>query len=167
MYPVGFLFGLGFDTASEVGLLGLAAAFGAGGQIPVALILLLPLLFTAGMSLADTTDGVLMLGAYGWAFVKPIRKLYYNLSITFISVMVALVIGGIEALQVIGQKTGGIVASGDVTVGQGPFWVAVNRVDVSNMGFFIVGLFVVSWAGSTVFYRLRGYDRRAEERKAA
>jgi high-affinity nickel-transport protein len=162
MYPVGVLFGLGFDTASEVGLLGLSAAFGAGGQLPVGLILLLPLLFTAGMSLADTTDGVLMLGAYGWAFVKPIRKLWYNLSITFVSVMVALVIGAVEALQVIGQQTGGITASGAATVGNGPFWSLVNRVDLANLGMVIVGVFLVSWLGSSVLYRVAGYDRLGE-----
>jgi high-affinity nickel-transport protein len=163
MYPVGFLFGLGFDTASEVGLLGLSAAFGANGQLPVALILLLPLLFTAGMSLADTTDGVMMLGAYGWAFVKPIRKLYYNLSITFVSVVVALVIGGIEALQVIGQETGQITSEGDGTVGHGAFWAIVNRLDLQNLGLVIVAVFLLSWLGSTLVYRLRGYDHIGDD----
>ena len=158
MYPVGFLFGLGFDTASEVGLLGLSAAFGANGQLPVAMILLLPLLFTAGMSLADTTDGVFMLGAYGWAFVKPIRKLYYNLSITFISVVVALVIGGIEALQIIGRQSGRITTQGGTTVGHGTFWSLVNGLDLQNLGFVIVAVFALSWIASTLFYKLRGYD---------
>ena len=163
MYPVGFLFGLGFDTASEVGLLGLSAAFGANGQLPVAMILLLPLLFTAGMSLADTTDGVLMLGAYGWAFVKPIRKLYYNLSITFISVVVALVVGGIEALQIIGRQSGQISSQGGDTVGHGIFWSIVSALDLQNLGFVIVAVFALSWIGSTVFYKLRGYDKLGDD----
>jgi high-affinity nickel-transport protein len=167
MYPVGFLFGLGFDTASEVGLLGIAAAFGARGSLPIVFILLLPLLFTAGMSLIDTTDGVLMLGAYGWAFVKPIRKLYYNLNITLISVLVALVIGGIEALQVIGQQTGGIASVNGGTVGNGWFWGFVNSLDLQNLGFLIIAVFAVSWLVSTLVYRIRGYDRLGGETKAA
>ena len=103
MYPIGLLFGLGFDTASEVGLLGMSATASQGGM-PIWYILVLPLLFVAGMSLIDTTDGILMLGAYGWAYVKPVRKLYYNMNITLISVMVALFIGGIEVLQVVSQE---------------------------------------------------------------
>ena len=103
MYPLGFLFGLGFDTATEVGLLGISAAEAAQG-LPIWSILVFPALFTAGMSLIDTTDSILMLGAYGWAFVKPIRKLYYNMTITFVSVVVALLVGGIEALGLIGDQ---------------------------------------------------------------
>ena len=100
MYPIGVLFGLGFDTATEVGLLGIAAVE-AGKGLPVYDILIFPLLFTAGMSLLDTTDGILMLGAYGWAFVKPMRKLYYNMVITLVSVLVALIVGAIEAASVV------------------------------------------------------------------
>ena len=100
MYPLGLLFGLGFDTATEVGLLGIAA-IEAGKGLPIFAILIFPLLFTAGMSLIDTTDGILMLGAYGWAFVKPVRKLYYNMNITLVSVLVALLVGTIEALSVV------------------------------------------------------------------
>lgn len=159
MYPVGVLFGLGFDTASEVGLLAITAGFGASGKIPAFYIILFPLLFAAGMSLVDTTDGVLMLGAYGWAFVKPIRKLYYNLNITGISVLVALVIGGIEALQVIGLQTGGIVGPGDAQTGRGAFWSLVNSIDISRLGFVIIGIFVVAWIGSTLYYRISGLDR--------
>ncbi len=113
MYPVGFLFGLGFDTASEVALLGLAATAG-GDRIPLVFILVLPALFAAGMMTMDTTDQILMLGAYGWAFLRPIRKLYYNLTITFISVVIAFVVGGIEVLSVIGGQlrlSGGIRGS--------------------------------------------------------
>src|SRR5579864_1148814 len=105
MYPIGVLFGLGFDTASEVAILGISATASTDGM-PVYLILLLPLLFVAGMSLVDTTDGIAMLGAYGWAYVRPVRKLYYNMNITLISVLVALFIGGIEVLQVISSETG-------------------------------------------------------------
>ncbi len=97
MYPLGFLFGLGFDTATEIGLLGISAREASHG-LPIWSILVFPALFTAGMTLIDTTDSILMLGAYGWAFVKPIRKLYYNMTITFVSVVVALLVGGIEAL---------------------------------------------------------------------
>ena len=163
MYPVGVLFGLGFDTASEVGLLAITAGFGASGSIPAVYIILFPLLFTAGMSLVDATDGVLMLGAYGWAFVKPIRKLYYNLNITAVSVLVALVIGTIEALQVIGAQTGGIKTVGDNTVGVGTFWDLVNNLDISKLGFVIVGIFIASWVVSTAYYRLRGLDHLGEQ----
>src|SRR5436190_14610252 len=117
MYPVGVLFGLGFDTATEVGILGIAAAQ-AGKGLPIAYILIFPALFTAGMCLLDTTDGILMLGAYGWAFVKPIRKLYYNLNITFISVLVALVVGAIEVLSIIQSQTNL----------SGPFWDTIGNL---------------------------------------
>src|SRR5438128_5876677 len=103
MYPLGVLFGLGFDTASEVALLGLAATSGAS-HLPVPLILLLPALFAAGMSLIDTTDGVLMLGAYGWAYLKPIRKLYYNLNVTLLSVLIAFVVGRLEVAGIAADR---------------------------------------------------------------
>ncbi len=147
MYPIGFLFGLGFDTASEVGLLGIAAVTGASGM-PIAYILLLPLLFVAGMSLVDTTDGVAMLGAYGWAFVKPFRKLYYNIAITSISVVVALFIGGIEVLQVLATElhaTGGL-------------WDVALNVPLANLGFYIVGLFLASWLFSVAVYKFKRVD---------
>ncbi len=147
MYPLGILFGLGFDTASEVALLGLAATTGATG-LPVAYILLLPALFAAGMSLVDTTDGVLMLGAYGWAYVKPIRKLYYNLTITLISVLIAFVIGGIEVLSLVVERLGL----------HGGIWAAFSGLDFGLLGFAIIAIFVVSWAISTWIYRSRGYD---------
>ena len=105
MYPLGVLFGLGFDTATEVGLLGISATQASQG-LSIWSILVFPALFTAGMTLIDTTDSILMLGAYGWAFVKPIRKLYYNLTITAVSVVVALVVGGLEALNLIGDQLG-------------------------------------------------------------
>ena len=103
MYPLGVLFGLGFDTATEIGLLGISAAEASRG-LSLASILVFPVLFAAGMSLIDTTDNILMLGAYGWAYIKPIRKLYYNLTITSVSVIVAFVVGGIEALGLLGGQ---------------------------------------------------------------
>lgn len=150
MYPIGVLFGLGFDTASEIGLLGIAAT-SAGRGVPIWAILIFPALFTAGMTLMDTTDGILMLGAYGWAFVKPIRKLFYNLNITLISVVVALIIGGIEAL--------GLIA-GEFNL-SGPFWDQVSFLSGSafnTIGFLIVGLFLVSWLVSSIIYKVKRYD---------
>src|ERR1700736_2006078 len=123
MYPIGVLFGLGFDTATEVGLLGIAAVEGTKG-LPIYDILLFPLLFTAGMSLLDTTDGILMLGAYGWAYVKPIRKMYYNMTITLVSVLVAVLVGTVEALSVVG---------GRLSL-HGAFWERISGVS-GNFGF--------------------------------
>jgi high-affinity nickel-transport protein len=148
MYPVGVLFGLGFDTATEVGLLGIVATSGST-HLPVFYIMVFPLLFLAGMTVIDTTDSIMMLGAYGWAFVKPIRKLYYNLNITLISVLVALVIGALEALQVIGQEL-------NLT---GSFWGFVaNDIDLNKMGFVIVGIFALAWIISTAIYRWKDFD---------
>jgi high-affinity nickel-transport protein len=147
MYPLGVLFGLGFDTASEVALLGLAATSGAGG-VPVVYILILPALFAAGMCTVDTTDGVLMLGAYGWAYVKPIRKLYYNLNITLVSVVIAFVIGGIEVLSIVAGQFG---LSGGI-------WSIATGVDFGLIGIGIIGVFVASWLVSTAIYRWKGYD---------
>ncbi len=147
MYPLGFLFGLGFDTASEVALLGLAATSGAGG-VPAAYILILPALFAAGMCAVDTTDGVLMLGAYGWAYVKPIRKLYYNLNITLVSVVIAFVIGGIEVLS---------IAAGQLGL-SGGIWNLVSGLDFGLVGVGIIAIFVASWLVSTAIYRWKGYD---------
>jgi high-affinity nickel-transport protein len=149
MYPLGFLFGLGFDTATEIGVLGISAAQASSG-LPIWSILVFPALFTAGMALVDTTDSVLMLAAYGWAFVKPIRKLYYNMTITFVSVVVALVIGGIEAL--------GLIA--DQLRLEGSFWKFVNVLNdnFGSLGYLIIGIFAVSWVASMLLYRLMGYD---------
>ncbi|MFZ0032381.1 MAG: HoxN/HupN/NixA family nickel/cobalt transporter [Candidatus Cybelea sp.] len=145
MYPIGVLFGLGFDTASEVALLGIAAVE-AGKGLPVFAILLFPLLFTAGMSLIDTTDGIVMAGAYGWAFVKPMRKLYYNLVITSVSVLVAVIVGAIEA--------GGVIV--DQLRLNGGVWDAVRAANdnFGMLGFIIIGLFVASWLVSLGVYRL-------------
>ena len=149
MYPIGVLFGLGFDTATEVALLGIAAVE-AGKGLPVATILIFPLLFTAGMSLLDTTDGILMLGAYGWAFVKPMRKLYYNMVITLVSVLVALIVGGIEASSVIADRMG-------LTGGA---WNLLRSLsdNFGTVGFITIGVFIASWLISTAVYRARGYD---------
>jgi high-affinity nickel-transport protein len=149
MYPLGFLFGLGFDTATEIGLLGITATEATKG-LPVWSILIFPALFTAGMSLVDTTDGVLMLAAYGWVYVKPLRKLYYNLTITFVSVLVALLVGGIEVFNIIGDKLRL----------RGWFWTGVGRLsgDFGMMGYFIIGIFVISWMASTIIYRVQRYD---------
>jgi high-affinity nickel-transport protein len=154
MYPIGFLFGLGFDTATEIGLLGISATQAAQGPAQGTSfwsILVFPALFTAGMSFMDTTDSVLMTRAYGWAFVNPIRKLWYNLTITAASVVVALFIGGIEALGLIGGKLG--LAGG--------FWGLVGdlNVNLTNFGFVLVGIFVASWLISSLIYRAKGYGR--------
>ncbi|MGH7042482.1 MAG: HoxN/HupN/NixA family nickel/cobalt transporter [Acetobacteraceae bacterium] len=150
MFPLGFLFGLGFDTATEVSLLGLSAA-GAAHGMSIWSILVFPVLFTAGMSLIDTTDSILMLGAYGWAFVKPLRKLYYNVTITFVSVLVAVVVGGIEAL--------GLAASQLGLSGAFWGWIAALNDNFGVIGYLIIAIFAVSWIGSAVIYRVRGYDR--------
>ncbi|HYB08495.1 MAG TPA: HoxN/HupN/NixA family nickel/cobalt transporter [Alphaproteobacteria bacterium] len=150
MVPIGFLFGLGFDTATEVALFGISAAQAYSGT-SVWVILVFPALFTAGMSLVDTTDSILMLGAYGWAFMKPVRKLFYNMTITLVSVLVAVVVGGIETL--------GLMV--DQFNLQGAFWDAVGDLNdnFGLLGYVIIGVFVFSWIASIAIYRLRGYDR--------
>jgi len=149
MYPLGILFGLGFDTATEIGLLGISAAQASNG-LPIWSIMVFPALFTAGMSLIDTTDGVLMLGAYGWAFIKPIRKLYYNLTITLVSVFVAIVIGSVEVLGLLADKFSL----------SGPVWdfVAALNDNFGSLGYLIIAIFVVSWIASVAIYRISGYE---------
>ena len=150
MYPLGVLFGLGFDTATEIGLLGVSAAQASHG-LSVWSVLVFPVLFTAGMALVDTSDGILMLGAYGWAFVKPIRKLYYNLVITFVSVIVAGLVGGVEALGLAGERLGW----------RGPIWDAISALNrnFGTIGYVIIGVFVACWLVAAAVYRARGYDR--------
>jgi nickel/cobalt transporter (NiCoT) family protein len=149
MAPLGFLFGLGFDTATEVTLLGLAGAQAAHG-VSVSTILVFPALFAAGMALIDTTDGVLMLGAYQWAFVKPIRKLYYNMTITGVSALVAIVIGGIETIALIAHK---------LDLNRGGWKLASNLAEHFNaLGFAIIGLFAAAWAASYFIYRWKRFD---------
>jgi nickel/cobalt transporter (NiCoT) family protein len=149
MYPIGFLFGLGFDTATEIGVLGISAAQAAQGM-SIWTILVFPALFTAGMSLMDTTDSVLMTRAYGWAFVKPVRKLWYNLTITAASVVVAIFIGGVEALGLLAEKLGL----------EGGIWTLVGDLNsnLANFGYAVVGIFVASWVLSAALYRAKGYD---------
>jgi nickel/cobalt transporter (NiCoT) family protein len=149
MYPLGCLFGLGFDTATEVALLAAAGAAAAGG-LPWYAILCLPLLFAAGMSLLDTIDGAFMSFAYGWAFARPIRKVFYNMTVTGLSVAVALVIGSIELLAVLADRlglTGGI-------------WDVVAGLDLNLVGYAIVGLFVVTWATALAVWRLGRIEER-------
>jgi high-affinity nickel-transport protein len=149
MYPLGLLFGLGFDTATEIGVLGISAAEASKG-LPFWSILIFPALFAAGMSLIDTTDNILMLGAYGWAFVKPIRKLYYNMTITLVSALVALVVGGIEAL--------GLLA-GQFHC-QGMFWDVVGKLNKNfgTLGYCIIALFALCWCVSIWIYKWRRFD---------
>ena len=149
MYPIGFLFGLGFDTATEIGLLGISATQAASG-LNFWTIMIFPALFTAGMALVDTTDSVAMVGAYGWAFVNPIRKLWYNLTITAASVVVAIFIGGVEALGLLSDRLG-------LT---GGFWDIIGSLNanLTNFGYAVLGIFLVSWLVSTAIYKLKRYD---------
>jgi len=147
VYPVGVLFGLGFDTASEIFLLGTVAVLGLAGA-PVYVVLVLPLLFTCGMVLVDTADGATMRYAYGWAFHRPVRKIFYNLTVTIISVLVAFVIGTVELLQVFAIEFGW----------SGPFWSALVNLEFETLGYFVIGTFVVTWAIATAVYRINRYD---------
>ena len=149
MYPIGVLFGLGFDTASEVALLFLAAG-AAGAGLPIYAILCLPILFAAGMSLLDTIDGSFMNVAYGWAFSKPARKVYYNITITGLSVAVALVVGTIELAG---------LAADDLGL-RGSFWWFVSHINVNMLGYVIVGMFVVTWAIALVAWRVGHIEER-------
>jgi high-affinity nickel-transport protein len=149
MYPLGFLFGLGFDTATEIGLLGISAAEASKG-LSLWSILVFPALFAAGMSLIDSTDNILMLGAYGWAFVKPIRKLYYNITITSVSVLVAFAVGGVEALGLLAGQF-------HLT---GAFWGFVGKLNdnFGVLGYCIIALFGLSWILSILIYKWRRFD---------
>ena len=152
MYPLGVLFGLGFDTATEVALLFLAAG-AAGAGLPFYAILCLPILFAAGMSLLDTIDGAFMNFAYGWAFSKPVRKIYYNITITGLSVAVALIVGTTQLLSVLADRFslhGGI-------------WDFASTLDLNLVGYFIVGLFVLTWVVAAAIWRYG----RVEERWSA
>jgi nickel/cobalt transporter (NiCoT) family protein len=152
MYPVGILFGLGFDTASEVALLVLAAGAGAAG-LPWYALLCLPVLFTAGMSLLDTIDGSFMNFAYGWAFSRPVRKIYYNITVTGLSIAIALFIGGVEL--------GGLLSHELGLTGSFVRWL--QAFDVNRAGLVIAGAFVVTWAAALLVWRVA----RVEERWAA
>ncbi|GAB3916274.1 nickel/cobalt efflux system [Microlunatus endophyticus] len=149
IYPIGVLFGLGFDTATEVGLLVLAGG-AAAFQLPFYAILVLPILFAAGMSLMDTTDGVFMTGAYGWAFAKPIRKIFYNITITTVSVIVALVIGSIELIGVLADR---------MSITSGPL-ASIAGISLNYVGFAIVGLFIVAWLIAIAIWRAGRIEER-------
>jgi len=149
LYPIGLLFALGFETASEISLFGVSAR--SSEELSGLAVLVFPALFAAAMTLVDTLDGVLMLGAYGWAYVNPIRKLFYNLTITTVSVLVAFIIGGIEALGLVAEHL----------ALDGPVWrliVDLNQ-NAGTLGYVIVALFVVSWGASATIYHLKGYER--------
>ncbi|HEY7262608.1 MAG TPA: HoxN/HupN/NixA family nickel/cobalt transporter [Trebonia sp.] len=149
MYGVGLLFGLGFDTATEVAFLVLAGT-GAASGLPWYAILCLPVLFAAGMSLLDTIDGSFMNFAYGWAFSNPVRKVYYNVTITALSVVVALLIGTVELAGLLGTE---------FSLG-GPFWTWIEGLNINTLGFFIVGLFAATWALAVVVWRAFRIERR-------
>ncbi len=149
MYPVGLLFGLGFDTATEVALLATAGVAAAGG-LPIYAILCLPILFAAGMSLLDTIDGAFMNFAYGWAFSKPVRKIFYNITITWLSVVVALVIGTIELMSVLADKL-------SLT---GQPWDFVSNLDLNYVGYAIVAMFVLTWVVALVIWRVGRIEER-------
>jgi high-affinity nickel-transport protein len=159
MYPVGLLFGLGFDTATEISLLVLAGG-AAASVLPWYAILCLPLLFAAGMSLLDTIDGSFMNFAYGWAFAKPVRKVYYNITVTALSVVVAVAIGGAELLSLLAQRLG--LAGG--------FWDFVSGLDLNYLGYGVIGLFVATWLVALAIWRYgrieEKWNARLRERPA-
>ena len=145
IYPVGVLFGIGFDTASEIALIVISVGIGISTNIPLYYVLILPLLFTCGMVTIDTADGIAMRLAYGWAFLNPIRKIYYNLTVTVISVLVAWAIGTIELMQVLSTELNF----------SGFFWSWLNSIDFEVMGFVVIAIFAVSWATSFGYWRYK------------
>jgi high-affinity nickel-transport protein len=149
MYPLGVLFGLGFDTATEVGLLAIAAGV-ATHHVPFLAVVSLPILFAAGMSLMDTADGAFMSHAYGWAFSNPVRKIYYNITVTTLSVAVALVIGTVELLQVLSDRLGW----------GGGFFNFLGGLDFGTIGYAVVGLFVLTWVASVVVWKAGRIEER-------
>ena len=151
MYPIGFLFGLGFDTATEIALLVLAGTAVAGG-LPFYAILSLPILFAAGMSLFDTADGCFMNFAYDWAFSRPVRKVYYNLTITGLSVFVAVFIGAVELLGLVAQDTSL----------NGSFWTFMQTFNINTAGLFIVGVFVLTWVVALAVWRFGRIEQKWE-----
>jgi nickel/cobalt transporter (NiCoT) family protein len=149
IYPVGALFGLGFDTATEVALLALAGT-GAAAGLPWYAVLVVPLLFAAGMSLMDTLDGLFMTVAYDWAFMQPMRKIYYNLAVTGLSIAVALLIGSIELVSILHDDLNWV----------DPVTTWISAIDLNNAGLAIVGLFVVTWIGAIAYWKLANVDAR-------
>jgi nickel/cobalt transporter (NiCoT) family protein len=159
LYPVGVVFGMGFDTATEVLLLG-TTAFLAAEHLPWYAIICLPILFTAGMTLMDTSDGLFMNLAYGWAFFNPVRKVYYNLAITGLSVAICFFIGGIEALSLIPYEIKGVSQNHG-------FWGFMYHFNINSAGFVIVGLFVLTWAGALLIWRYGHIEEKWSGRLAA
>lgn len=154
LYPVGVLFGLGFDTATEVALLAISATAAVGtvgGTLPPLAIISLPIIFAAGMSLMDSLDGIFMTKAYSWAFTSPLRKIYYNLTTTSLSIFVALVIGTIELVSVLAEKT---------SIADYPFFGWIASIDLGRIGYFIVGSFVVAWLFSVAIWKLGQYETK-------
>ena len=154
LYPIGVLFGLGFDTATEVALLGLSATAAVGtvgGSLPPLAIIALPLIFAAGMSLMDSLDGIFMTKAYDWAFTSPLRKIYYNLTTTGLSIFVALVIGTIELVQVLAAKT---------DIATIPVIGSLAGINLAGLGYWIVGSFVLAWLLSVTVWRFGRYEER-------
>lgn len=149
IFPIGVLFGLGFDTATEVALIAISIGVGVSSTVPLWQVLVLPLLFTCGMVLTDTTDGVAMRCAYGWAFLTPLKKIFYNLTVTVTSVVVAFVIGGLELVQVLGAELNAT----------GSFWNSLEDVNFETMGFVIVAVFAITWASAYGLWRYRKYDQ--------
>ena len=149
LYPTGFLFGLGFDTVTEIGLLVIAGG-AVAANLPFWAVLVLPILFTAGMSLLDTLDGAFMNVAYGWAFARPVRKVYYNITVTALSVAVALIIGGIELIGLLAEKTG--ITSGPLA--------ALGDLDLEYVGYGIVALFVLTWVFSLAIWKFGRIEER-------
>jgi nickel/cobalt transporter (NiCoT) family protein len=154
MYPIGMLFGAGFDTATEVALLFIAAGAAFGG-LPFYAIVCLPILFAAGMSLLDTVDGAFMNFAYGWAFAQPVRKIYYNLTVTGLSVAVALLIGTVELLSILGERLHL----------EGGLWDFVASIDLNLLGYFVVGLFLITWLGALLIWRYARIEERWAPRR--
>jgi nickel/cobalt transporter (NiCoT) family protein len=154
MYPIGFLFGLGFDTASEVAILAISAGAAAKG-LPFVAVIALPLIFAAGMSLMDTADGAFMAKAYSWAFTSPIRKVFYNLTMTSLSVFVALFIGGMELMQALIRAFG---------LKGGVFGAIAGFDLIGRAGYFIVAAFVLAWVAALLIYKARRIDERWGER---
>jgi high-affinity nickel-transport protein len=148
IYPIGVLFGLGFDTATEIAVIAISVGVGVSSSVPVWMILVLPFMFACGMVLIDTTDGLTMRVAYGWAFLNPIRKIYYNLTVTVISVLVALAIGTAELLQVIANEL-------KLT---GVFWNLLSDLDFETIGFGIIIIFLASWLLSVAVWKYRRFD---------
>jgi nickel/cobalt transporter (NiCoT) family protein len=155
MFPLGLLFGLGFDTATEIGLLAVAGGV-ATHDVPLPAVMSLPLLFAAGMGLMDTLDGAFMTSAYAWAFRNPVRKVYYNMTVTSLSIVVALAIGTVELLQVVSTQ---------LTL-SGAFWRWLNGLDFETLGYAVVALFLLMWAMSVAIWKLRRIEERWSEERA-